>query len=196
MSDPTDNKDETDPPLRPHVYDGIQEFDNKLPNWWLLTLYGAIVFSFIYWLVFTDSNLLETGENRMAAEMQRIEAAKLTASADMLNDDRLWDMSRNGVLVAAGAEIYKASCLSCHGMNLEGGIGVNLRDTAWVHGGAPVDVYRTVHDGVLLKGMPAWGPQMGARKVAEVVAFVLSHHKPGDEVVIVPSPIPGAPPQP
>lgn len=195
MSDPTENKDETEP-LRPHVYDGIQEFDNKLPNWWLLTLYGAIVFSVVYWFVFTDSRLMRPDAERMAAEMQRIEAAKLTASADMLNDERLWEMSTNGTLVGAGAEIYKASCLSCHGASLQGGIGVNLKDTSWVHGGTPVDVYRTVHDGIAAKGMPAWGPQLGARKVAEVVAFVLSHHKPGDEIVIVPSPTPGAPPPP
>ena len=33
-----------------HEYDGIKELDNNLPLWWLWTFFGAIIFSFIYWL--------------------------------------------------------------------------------------------------------------------------------------------------
>jgi cytochrome c oxidase cbb3-type subunit 3 len=39
--------------------------------------------------------------------------------------------------------------------------------------------------------MPAWGPVLGTRRITEVVAYVLSHHEPGEPVEIVASPAPG-----
>lgn len=164
--------------LMDHEYDGIQEYDQRLPNWWLITLYGAIAFAFVYWFFYFQSDVGTSSVEELNARMQVIEAANLEATLAMLDNDNLWQMSRNAQFVEAGRETYQTTCYTCHGVNLEGGIGFNLADNEWVHGSNPVDLYDTVDNGIVGTGMQAWGATLGPKKVAEVVAFVLSHHTP------------------
>ena len=162
-------------PIRHHVFDGIAEYDRRLPNWWLMTLYAGIIFAILYWMV-TQHFARSNDETRLAAEMQRIEAEKIASSATALDDATLWKMSRNPVFVDAGRATFQSTCASCHNAALTGGIGPSLVDEVWIHGGAATDVLKSVNDGVAAKGMPTWGPVLGGKKVSEVVAFILSKH--------------------
>ena len=175
---PDDEPHQSGVRLLDHEYDGIREYDQRLPNWWLLTLYGAIAFSVIYWFFYFQSNVGATDVSRLAAEMQVIEAKNLEAALAMLDNDNLWKMSRNAQFVDAGRKTFQDTCAACHGANLEGGIGFNLADDEWVHGSTPVDIYEVVEGGVEGSGMQAWGSILGPKKVAEAVAFVLSNHSP------------------
>jgi cytochrome c oxidase cbb3-type subunit 3 len=176
--------------VRPHTYDGIQEFDNRLPNWWLNTLYGSIAFAFVLWFVNQIAHLVPTDGARIDAAMARIAAAKMASSIDVSNDGKFWEMSRNPVFVDAGRQTFTSLCVPCHLPSLRGkhdsptAVGPDLTDTAWIHGGTPKEVFKTVSSGVLAKGMPAWEPVLGQKKTAEVVAFVLSHHQPGETVTV------------
>ena len=31
-----------------HSYDGIQEYDNPMPRWWVYSFWGTIIFSVLY----------------------------------------------------------------------------------------------------------------------------------------------------
>ncbi len=181
--------------LRPHSYDGIQEFDKRLPNWWLLTLYGAIAFAIAYWFVHYESTLVLPDGDRVHREIERIEAVKLAAMVDKLNDPYLWQASRNAAVVANGAATYKNVCLACHAPGLKGRmddpryIGANLADNAWLHGGTPTEIFNTVKNGFMARGMPPRGGQpLSDLALVEVVAFVLSHHQEGEPITVEPPP--------
>ena len=175
-------------PLRPHAFDGIQEYDKRLPNWWLYTLYATIVFWVGYWAYFEWFRVGETGAQTVAAEMARIEARHLSAAK--LDDTSLWQMSRNPAFVAAGKAVYDTNCVACHLPSLRGksenplAIGNDLTDTAWIHGGKPVEIHDVIGKGVLAKGMPTWGPVLGAKKISEVTAYILTKHREGESIVL------------
>ncbi len=171
-------------PLRPHSFDGIQEYDKRLPNWWLFTLYGAIAFSFVYWLYY---HLTDVGMSQHAVftrEMEAVQAARLANAMGALDDAKLREMSGNRTFVDAGRAVFNTNCVQCHLASLRGkdespaAIGPNLTDDVWIHGGKPGEIRQTVTSGVLEKGMPQWGPVLGDRKIVDVVAYVLSQHQP------------------
>ena len=192
MSPPASNRPPDDPKLRPHTYDGIQEFDQRLPNWWLNTLYGAIAFAIVYWFVYQTAHVMPTDGEQVDAAMARLEAARLASTLE-ITDESLWQMSRNPVLTDAGKQTFNSLCIACHQASLLGGVGPNLTDHAWLHGGRPTEVFRTVTDGVPIKGMVSWGPVIGTKKTAEVVAYVLSHHQEGEPIEVQTSFTPAAP---
>jgi cytochrome c oxidase cbb3-type subunit 3 len=167
--------------LREHEFDGIQEYDKRLPNWWLLTLYGGIAFAIGYWFYYERASLGPSNEAALAQEMSVIEARRL-ASAPAVDDASLWKMSRNAVFVDAGRVTFNSTCASCHTENLTGAIGPNLVDHKWIHGGRPTEIQALVEKGVLTKGMPSWGPVLGSRKISEVVAYILSHHQENEPI--------------
>ncbi len=178
MSEPTKNKYEDK--LRPHVYDGIQEYDNQLPNWWLWTFYGAVIISVIYWFSFYNAEVMKTDQELIGAQLAAVEKARLEALGE-LSDAVLWQMSRNPGFVSSGEAIFKEKCVACHGPDLKAGAGlagVNLVDAEWKWGNHPMSVYTVVTNGSPDKksGMQAWVSELGPQKVSQVVAFLLSHH--------------------
>jgi cytochrome c oxidase cbb3-type subunit 3 len=54
----------------------------------------------------------------------------------------------------------------------EGGIGPNLTDEYWLHGGQLLEVYTTVREGVPTKGMVAWERQLRPAELMAVSSYV------------------------
>lgn len=176
-------KDDDQPVIMPHAYDGIQEYDQSLPNWWLFTLFGAIVFAFAYWAYQHHSGLGQDERGALDAELAALEARQLAAVKD-LDEATLWKMSRNPATVAEGRSVYAGLCFSCHGPKMEGikGVGFRLNDDLWVHGNTGMAVFRNINEGVVFEGKPtgmAAQKALGAGRVAAVTAYLLSFQQEG-----------------
>ncbi len=154
-------------------YDGIQEFDNPLPRWWLYTFYFTIVFGFGYWIFYQTLHLGGTQEELLAVQNADREQQQLK-NASNVTEVILVTSSKDPMVVARGAAVFAQNCVACHGIKGQGGIGPNLTDNYFIHGSKAMDMYNIVSAGVADKGMPSWKPVLGPVKIQEVVAFLLT----------------------
>lgn len=179
MSKKSKKSRKDEPILKPHQYDGIQEYDQRLPNWWLFTLYGAIVFSVLYWILHHQTDVMGTDQQKVELAMQGVERARLASAFDVTDDNIFMEMSRNDAVLELGKATYTTQCMACHGPDLKGGIGFNLVDDEWIHGARPSEMHQTITNGILEKGMIAFGPLLGPQKIGEVVAYIISQQPDG-----------------
>lgn len=162
--------------LRDHVVDGIREYDQRLPMWWLIILFSVIFFSIIYWVVIDDRRFEGGVDPALEIKLAELQTKKLSSSIDVTNNDLFYEMASNSTFVSAGKESFEANCIACHGKNLQGGIGFNLVDKEWVHGAHPSEIYVSIADGFPDKGMQPWESLLGQKRIAEVVAYIISEN--------------------
>jgi cytochrome c oxidase cbb3-type subunit III len=152
-----------------HEYDGILEADNQLPGWWLTSFFVAMVFSVGYWFYYQE---FRVGPGLTQAYYAEQAAKAEKAGVDPSDGELMAAMEGPGL--ALGAQTFTNTCVACHEAQGQGKIGPNLTDSAWLHGGSPLAIFKTIRDGVPAKGMPSWGPALGRAGITQVTAFVLS----------------------
>jgi cytochrome c oxidase cbb3-type subunit 3 len=156
-----------------HVYDGIEEMDHHLPNWWLGILWGTILFAAGYWMYYAVAGLGPDQRTEYAQEQAAL-VKRMAASGGPASEEVLLGLARDGATVQAGQAVFGQQCASCHGAQAQGSIGPNLTDAYWLHGGKPLDIQKTVTDGAIEKGMPAWGRTLGSERVRQLTAYLLT----------------------
>ncbi|GIW21462.1 MAG: Cbb3-type cytochrome c oxidase subunit [Candidatus Sericytochromatia bacterium] len=174
------DNDKKEPQTIGHAIDGIEEYDNPLPGWWLLMFYGAIIFSVIYWFLYPSwFGKGYLGWSQISQYEEEVKQAKILYPEKVVSIN---DFIGKDEFINKGKEIFAQNCASCHGPEGKGLVGPNLTDNVWIHGGKPEEIFNTITKGVTAKGMPTWGPVLGKEKVALVGAFVysLSHDSQGN----------------
>ncbi len=162
-----------------HNYDGIKELDNHLPPWWKWLFYGSIAWSVVYIIVFhfidTLPLQLEEYENEVAVAEQQAGIHKAAQPQTSIDENTLV-YSLDAAIVEKGRKVFMDNnCGACH-RNDGGGntVGPNLTDAYWLYGGGITNIYTTIKNGVIEKGMPAWGKSMSPENVRDVSFFVMS----------------------
>lgn len=158
-----------------HEFDGIKEYDSPIPLWLSFIFVGSIIFSAIYLPYYHVMHAAPLPpeqwelDNAAAVEQKAQQASQPAPALDLAA------VAADPAALSEGAEIFAVNCAACHGANLEGVIGPNLKDATWIHGaGSLEDIQKVVAAGVLDKGMPAWESVIGASKVARVTAYIHS----------------------
>jgi cytochrome c oxidase cbb3-type subunit 3 len=164
--------------LLSHDADGIREFDNALPRWWLYGFYFTIVFAFGYVINYHVLTTPVLGHRTLAEDY----------AAEMIAARAAYPCASRGGAVAAltdasslskGAEIFNGTknlCHTCHRKDLGGVIGPNLTDARWLHGCTAAEMVNNVKSGFPPKGMLPFGSgqRLSDDEVLQVVSYVIS----------------------
>jgi cytochrome c oxidase cbb3-type subunit 3 len=167
--------------LMSHEVDGIREFDNAMPRWWLYGFYFTIVFGVLY---FANYHVLSTplvGKRTLVAEYdESVRLAALVPRAAASSAGPIVALT-DGPSLEKGRAIFEGStnvCFSCHRADLGGMVGPNLTDDYWLHGCSPAQLVANIKSGFPERGMMPFGTgqHLSDEQVLQVASYVLSKH--------------------
>ena len=184
-------------PTSGHEWDGITEFDNPLPRWWLWTFYATVIWSIGYWVAMPAWPLVEGYTRGLLGYSQRAVVAGQIADRGAMQAryvERIAGASLEEIradpellsfALAGGRSAFAVNCSQCHGSGAEGAAGYpNLNDDDWLWGGSLERIAHTIRHGVRndsdedarFSEMPAYGRDevLEPEQIDEVVRYVIS----------------------
>ena len=162
-----------------HEFDGIAELDNPTPGRFMVLFYGSIIFAVVYMFNYEVLGWGPTQEQEYETELLQAEEAKAAFLAkpgnakNAVNENNM-EQSKDAAIISSGTALYQNRCTPCHGDVGQGGVGPNLTDEFWIHGGKPGDVFKTIKYGVPEKGMIAWEKSLSAQQISDLTNYILS----------------------
>lgn len=161
-----------------HEYDGIRELDNNLPGWWkygfYLTIVVSVVYLFHYHVLGTGPSSKDEYVNELkAAEEQIAEYRK--SNANLVDENSVVRLT-DAASISSGLGVFVTNCAVCHGQSGEGkdGLGPNLTDDYWVHGGGTSNIFKSIKYGWTEKGMKSWEQDLKPVEMQQIVSWIQS----------------------
>nr|WP_245943427.1 cbb3-type cytochrome c oxidase N-terminal domain-containing protein [Algoriphagus aquaeductus] len=174
--DEVGGKDEKAKVMSDHSYDGITELDNFMPPWLQWVFIGSIAFAVIYFVNYTVLGIGPTGEEEYQEELRLEAIAAETRKANLVAgiDETTVVFDESAAAISSGKSIFETNCAACHAADGGGGVGPNLTDEYWLHGGSIQDVFKVVKYGVVEKGMIPWQDQLSPEQMQQVSSYILT----------------------
>lgn len=164
--------------IQGHTYDGIREYDNPMPGWWVGIFWITVLFAPVYVLGVHVFDWIDSYEDDFAeagAALEEVRAVYASTGPDFKTDPgALAEYAQDATMAVAGEANFAAICAACHGENGQGVIGPNLTDAYWIHGDDPVQLWASIDEGFPAKGMPPMNLQLSEQEMAEVMAYIVS----------------------
>ncbi|MGB7316921.1 MAG: cytochrome-c oxidase, cbb3-type subunit III [Planktotalea sp.] len=180
-----------------HSWDGIEEYNNPLPRWWLWTLYACIVWAIGYSIAYPAWPMINSATAGVLGYSTRGEVAEDIAAVEQSNEainTKLASVELNEIATdpeleiyakSAGGAVFRTWCAQCHG---SGAAGVqasgypNLLDDDWLWGGTVDDIHTTITHGIRnetdddarYSEMPKFGELLEEEEIVQVVNYVMS----------------------
>ena len=159
-----------------HEHDGIQEYDNPLPMWWVYMFIISTVFAVGYLIYYPGlGNVKGIGDwtelKQWQDEVDRHEArfAPIYAELAAMTPEQ---MAADRRASQVGRRLFINNCSTCHGVTAKGGFGFpNLTDGEWIYGRDFEAIQSTILNGRIAV-MPPWGAALGDDGVNEVTEYV------------------------
>lgn len=114
-----------------HGFDGIMELDNQLPKWWLGLFWFGVAYCAVYMVSYFVSDFAHQGIEY--DEEYKAQTASIAKWMEETPPPTIEDAVYSPDNIAAGEEVFKTNCVSCHGDGGKGGIGPNLTDNTWIN---------------------------------------------------------------
>ncbi|MBZ0124254.1 MAG: cytochrome-c oxidase, cbb3-type subunit III [Roseovarius sp.] len=184
-----------EPETTGHEWDGIREYNNPLPRWWLWVFYATIVWAIWYSIAYPAWPLIQNATAGYKGWSTRENVAEAIAEAEAANaaiNERLASVELTAIAenpelqayaTSAGAAVFKTWCAQCHGSGAAGARGYpNLLDNDWLWGGTMEDIHTTVTHGIRneedpdarYSEMPAFGDILEEEQIVQVANYVMT----------------------
>ncbi|GAA6209453.1 cytochrome-c oxidase, cbb3-type subunit III [Cognatishimia sp. WU-CL00825] len=186
-----------EPPTTGHIWDGIREYDNPMPRWWLWCFYLTIIWGIGYAIAYpawpgiksaTTGVLGFSTRGEVAADIAAVNARNEAINTRLASADLTTipgDAELNGYAISAGAAVFKTWCAQCHGSGAAGAKGYpNLLDNDWLWGGDISSIHESIRVGIRNEDnldaryseMPAFGKDelLEDAQIDQVTNYVMS----------------------